>query len=111
MLGVTLRDTNDGGVEINSVDEGSTAEAQGVTVGARILAVNGEPMHGFNRRAILDKLKAKPKPWNISMMMANDMKMRDFMETMKFKADSDPAKFKPDVVRATAKVHLGIQIE
>jgi C-terminal processing protease CtpA/Prc len=109
-LGVSLSDTPDGGVEVRGVDAGSTAEEQRVHVGARIYAVNGEMMHGNDKKAVIARIKAMPKPWRVSMMLAQDMKMRDFMETMKRLFDNPPSKF-PDVIKATAKMHLGIDVD
>jgi predicted metalloprotease with PDZ domain len=109
-LGVTLSDC-EGGVEVTGVDEGSKAQEQGVELGSRILAINGELMHGLEKVVLVRKIKAMEKPWRIEMLSAKDVKMRDFMEAMNYRVETVPAKFKPESVSRNARALLGIHVD
>jgi hypothetical protein len=109
-LGVTLSDC-EGGVEVIGVDEGSKAQEQGVELGSRILAINGELMHGLEKVVLVRKIKAMEKPWRIEMLSAKDVKMRDFMEAMNYRVETVPEKFKPESVSRNARALLGIHVD
>ena len=56
-VGMRLRSA-EGMVIVKAVDAGSTAEAQGVMVGAVVCEVNGEAVHGQDKKAVTDAIRA-----------------------------------------------------
>ena len=67
-LGIGLKDKQGGGsVVVSSVDPGTAAAAQGVRVGGVVLAINGVPTGGKDKKGVVEMIKAAARPLEISL--------------------------------------------